>query len=155
MDRPINIVIISLNDKFCKSVGVQLADSLEMFNANCEEMIVYDLINPKEVLQKCGIEYLKKRERAVVRNCSEYENTILSVSYDLFSSFGDVFKQSLIIYIKLPQGKQDKVPNEIDFSVRDRYLLEKSHLVIELEQKSIKKCKDLIIKKLGEFYENC
>jgi len=155
MDKSINIILVSLNDKFCKSVGIQLSDTLEMFSANCEELIIYDLINPKEVLQKCGIEYLRKREKAVVKNCSEYENTVITVSYDLFKSYSDLFNRSLKVYIKLPQGKQDKVPNSLDYVVRDELLTKNSDITVELEQKSNKKCIDLLLKKLGDYYENC
>ncbi|MBQ8792844.1 MAG: hypothetical protein IJZ62_04495 [Clostridia bacterium] len=155
MNRPINIVLVSLNEKFCKSVGENLADSLEMFSANCEELIIYDMINPKEVIEKCGIEYFRKRERDVVRNCSEYEDNVLSVSYNLFKSYHELFNNSLIICIRLPKGKQDKVPNEIDYQNRDDFLSQNSHINISLEQKSIKKCNEFILKKMGEYYENC
>ena len=132
-----------------------MAGNLDMFNANCEEMIIYDLINPKEVIAKCGLEYFKKREKGVVRNCSEYENTVLSVSYDLFKSYSDLFTNSLIVYIQLPQGKQDKVPSQIDYAARDKFLAQNSHITVSVEQKYVKKCVNLVITKIGEYYENC
>ena len=155
MNRPINIVLVSLNDKLCKSAGELLAESLEMFSANCEEMIIYDLINPKEVIEKCGIEYFKKREKAVIRNCSEYENTVFSINYSLLKSYQELFDHSVIIYIQLPKEKQDKVPNEIDFDVRDTFLADVCQIIVKMEQKSSKKCVEQILEKLGEYYENC
>lgn len=155
MERPINIVIVSLNDKFCKSAAQSIADSLDMFKADVKDLIVYDLINPQEVLEKCGIEYLKNRERGVVRNCSEYYDTVISINYDIFKPNIDFFQNSLVIYIKLPEGKQDKIPNKIDYKTRDEFLAENCNLLVELEQKSIKKCVEKTLQKLGEYYENC
>ena len=155
MNTPINIVLVSLNDKFCKAVGQSLSETLDMFNANCEEMIIYDMANPKDVISKCGVEYFKKREFSVVRNCSEYHNTVLSIGFDHFKSYNDLFKNSLIIYIKLPSGKQDKVPNQINYEMRDQFFSEKAQILVDMPQKSLKKCVNLIISKLGEYYENC
>lgn len=155
MDRLINIALISLNEKFCISIGESFAESLDMFHVNCEEMIMYDLTSPKEVIEKCGLEYFKKRERSVVRNCSEYVNTVITVSYNLFKSYKELFKNSLVVYIQLPQEKCDKVPNEIDYQTRNEFAMANSQIVISLTQKSIKKCMELLHKKIGEYYENC
>ena len=67
-DTKINILIVSLNDTFSNKVAISLADRLDMFVVDCYQMIVYDLTNPKEVLEKCGIEYFKKRERSVIKH---------------------------------------------------------------------------------------
>lgn len=155
MKNTINVVIVSLNDKFCKAVAISLADRLEMFNADCEEMVAYSLINPKEMIEKCGIEYFNKKQRAAVRNCSEYENTVLSISYDLYKSYQYLFENSLVVYLQLPEGKEDKVPNKIDRNERDGYLQNNSQIVAFMQQKSVKKCVNLIMQKMGEYYENC
>ena len=155
MNRPINIVLVSLNDKFCRSVASSLAERLDMFNADCHDMLVYDLIDPKAVIEKCGIEYFKKREKGVMENCSEYHNTVLTINFDLYKTHSNCFINSLVLFLRLPEGKQDKVPNSLDFELRDAFLAENSHIIVSMEQKSVKKCVDLIIKKMGEYYENC
>lgn len=47
----INILIVSLDDKFSKLVSGTLSSQLEMFNADCRDLIIYDLVNPKEILE--------------------------------------------------------------------------------------------------------
>ena len=47
------------------------------------------------------------------------------------------------------------MPNTIDFVVRDQFLAENSQIVVEVEQKSQKKALSLMIKKIGDYYENC
>lgn len=154
MKNAINIVIVSLNEKFCKGVATCLAESLEMFNADCEDMVSYSLINPKEVLDKCGLEYFKKKQKAAVRNCSEYENTVLSISYDLFKTYQKLFENSLVVYVKLPEGREDKVPNKIETKVRGKFLEANCQIMVEMQQKATKKCVNAIIQKMGEYYEN-
>lgn len=151
----INILIVSLNDNFSKRVASFLADNLEMLSADCHELIVYDLINPKEVIEKCGIEYFKKRERGVLKACSEYENSTISINYDLFYEHANLFDKSLIIYLKLPYEKITKVPNKIEFDNRNEFLEKNSDEIIMLEKKSCNHAINKIIQKMGERYENC
>ena len=155
MKKPKNIVLISLNECFCKSVASELAGFLDMYVADCHDLLVYDLINPQDVLEKCGVDYLQNRERSVLESCSEYENTVLSINYDLFYQHNCLFANSLVVYLCLPQGQEDKVANKINYANRHDLLLEKADIVIELQNKSIKKTLEKIVKKLGELYENC
>ena len=155
MKKHINIVLVSLNDGLARSVARSLADSLDMLSADCHEMIVYSLANPKEVVDKCGFEYYKKREKGVVRNCSEYLDTVISISFDLFKAYNEFFENSLIVYLALPHGLEDNVPNEIDFDTRDAFLKENAQVVVGFAQISTKQFLGLTLKKLGEYYENC
>ena len=150
----LNIVLVSLNDKFCKSVAQYLAERLDMFYADCHDLIVYDLINPKEVLLKCGMEYLKKREKNVLENCSQYRNTVFSISYDYIKENISLFNESLLIFIDLPQNKITKVVNSIEYDNRSSYLKSISHICVKSNRCIIKKITNMIIEKLGEYYED-
>ncbi len=153
--EPINIVVVALNDKFSKGIASSLATKLDMFMVDCHEMIVYDLINPKDVLDKCGVEYFKKRERGVIRNCAEYYNTIISINYDLLKEYQELFSNSLIFYIKLPKDKINQAPNFVNYKNRDETLIKISNKnVVELDKRSSLKAVEKIMEKLGEFYEN-
>lgn len=155
-NAPINIVIVSLYDKFSQSVASNLATKLDMFMVDCHEMIVYDLIDPKDVLDKCGIEYFKKREKGVVKNCAEYYDTVISIKYDLLNEYHQLFENSLIVYIKLPQDKIKQVPNSISYENRDEKLKKiAKNNVVELEKRSTSIATEKIIKMIGEYYENC
>lgn len=141
---------MSLDEKFVKNVSSILASKLEMFVADCKDLIIYDLIDPKDVLNKCGIEYLKKREKKVLINCSEYENTVISINFDLFRDNTDVFKNSFIIYLKLPEDKITKTTNQISYDKRNEFLIENVDITINLEKKSKVQAVNNILEKLGE-----
>lgn len=153
---PINIVIVALSEKFSKSIASSLADKLDMFMVDCHEMIVYDLINPKDVIEKCGIEYFKKRERGVVRNCLEFYNTVISINYELLKEYQDFLVNSLVFYIKLPKDKIEQVPSFISYENRDENLKKISHEnMVILDKKSTVHAVEKILEKIGEIYENC
>lgn len=130
-----NIVLVSLADKFCKGVAVSLACKLDMYNADAKEMVTYDLINPKEVLEKCGIEYLKKRERGVISSMSEFQNAVISISFELFKDNCDLFEKSCVCYLFLPINFAEGAINEIDYKFRHQFLTEKADKIVFLDSK--------------------
>jgi len=149
-----NILLVSLNDNFTKRVASLLSDKLDMFNIDCHDMIVYDLIKPKEVLEKCGLEYFKKRERGVIENCSTFLNTCISVNFDLINQYAECFNKSFIVYLKLPFEKITKIPDKIDFENRNKILESLSDEIVCLDKKSCNIAVEKITIKMGEKYEN-
>lgn len=156
INAPINIVVVALSEKFSKAIASSLANRLDMFMVDCHEMIVYDLIDPKDVLDRCGIEYFKKRERSVVRNCAEFYNTVVSINYELLKEYQNLFTSSLVFYVKLPKDKIEQIPSFVSYENRDENLTKISNEnVIELNKRSPLQAVEKIINKLGEYYENC
>ncbi len=151
----INILIVSLNDKFSKNVASVLADKLDMFIADCHQMIVYDLIDPKQVIEKCGLEYFKQREKSVMKRCADFCNTVLSIDFDLFKENYALFYKSIVIYLDLPEEKAAKVANKIDFENRDKFIKKYADFSIIQDKCLVLQSAKKIINKLGEIYENC
>lgn len=145
-----NILIVSLDSKFCKDVARELANELDMFYADCKELIVYDLINPKEILEKCGFEYLKKREKSVIKNCAEYENTVISINFNLYKEYYKLFASTIIFYLELPKLKLKETTNKIAYQSRDEFLSKFCNVKLSFERKSKLNATNQIIEKLGE-----
>ncbi len=146
----INILIVSLDDKFSKLVSETLSSQLEMFNADCRDLIIYDLVNPKEILEKCGFDYLKKRELGVIKSTSSYQDTVISISYDLYKEYSLLFSHSLIVYLRLPKEKVRGVANSISYQSRDEFLASNNDIELYFERKSKLNATKQIIEKLGE-----
>lgn len=144
-----NIVLVSLADKFCKGVAVSLAKKLDMFNTDVKEMIVYDLINPKEVLEKCGIEYLKKRQRGVISSIKDYQSTVISIDFNMFKDNYDLFEKSLIIYLDLPIDLAEGTINSLDYNFRTQFLKKTADKVIALDNRLRRNAVINIISYLG------
>ena len=144
-----NLVIVSLDDNFSKAVAQTLANQLDMFGCDVKQLIIYDLINPEEILEKCGYEYLKKREKGVVRSSADYQNTVISVSFDLYKEYSEEFTMSLIIYLQLQKTSIRAITSKIAYQSRDEFLKDKADIVLMLDRKSkISACKG-IVEKLG------
>ena len=145
-----NIVVVSLDEKFAKNVAKVLADMLEMYFADCKELIAYDLINPEEVLQKCGLEYFKKREKGVVSNCADYENTVISVSYDLFKEYTKLFNNSFIVYLELPKLRLKEPPSKLAYQSRDEFLKDNADMTLSFDRKVVLSAAKQIVCRLGD-----
>lgn len=150
-----NILLVSLNDNFTKKVVSLLSNKLDMYNIDCYDMVVYDLIKPKEVIEKCGYEYFKKKEKGVIKNCSTFLNTCISINFDLINQYNEYFKNSLIFYLDLPLEKINKVPDKIDFENRINILKNLADFTIKLEKKSVNNAVENILNIMRGLYENC
>lgn len=146
----INILLISLDEKFAKNVALQLANSLDMFIADTKELIEYDLSDSKEVLKTCGLEYLKKRERKVVVKVSQYENTILTIGIDLFKDYYECFENSFIIYIGRKQKYITKTINKIEYENYDEFIKEKADITVNIDKSSANNATQIIMQKMRE-----
>lgn len=144
-----NLVIVSLDDNFSKAVAQTLANQLDMFGCDVKELIIYDLINPEEILEKCGYEYLKKREKGVVRSSADYQNTVISVSFDLYKEYSEEFTMSLIIYLQLQKTSIRTTASKIAYQSRDEFLKDKADIVLMLDRKSKNSACKGIVEKLG------
>lgn len=114
-----NVILIGFDQIFNKKIGMYLADKLDMFFVDVEELIEYNLINSKEALLKCGRDYIEKEERKTVRSVSEYENTIASISYDIFLNNKHFFEGNNIKILLRPK----KVNQVEKIALEDRITL--------------------------------
>lgn len=146
----LNILIISLDEKFTKDVSSHLASELEMFSVDCKEFVEYDLINPKDVLDKCGLEYLRKRERGALSSVCEYHNTVISINYDLFKRNFDLFEYSLIVYLKLDDKFLGDIINTIEEKNYNEFLLMQADIQLEVNEKDEEEVKNNLLNLLGE-----
>lgn len=144
----VNILLVSLDEKFAKNVAKKLANILDMFFVDCHELIEYDLVDSKTVLKTCGIEYLKKREKKVIENSSEYENTILTIGVTLFKEYTLFFERSVVIYLKRPLKAVTKTVNKIEYENYDEFLTENSDFSIELDNCTAQSGAEKIIEKM-------
>ena len=134
-----SILIVSLNKQIGKMLSLQLANSLNMHFADCKELIEYDLFDSGAILQKCGIEYLTKREKSVVRDIATYENSIIFVEYDIYKSNLELLNQiHPSIYLRCPKRKLEKTEaiNQIAFEERDLYLKNSCDLTVDVSSAS-------------------
>lgn len=156
-----NILLVGLDYNFVKSVARELANKLDMFFLDVNDLIEYNLIDAKNVKVKCGVEYFEKVEKKIALSVGEYENTVINFPYSLFlnANFSNILSQrALIIFIKMDKEtlvKENFKNNQNTLSLEiltcdelNKLLIEKSDIVVENSTLNTKICIDDIIKNL-------
>lgn len=99
-----NICVIGLADNYLKLIGKQLADELDMFYADINELLQFDLINVEEAKQKSSAEYILGLESKKVKSVSTYDNIVYTMSYATLTNkknYNYVTKNSVVVYVRM------------------------------------------------------
>jgi hypothetical protein len=149
-------IVISLADIFTDKVTDMVANDLGLYFLNLDDFIDYRLCDSNRILEKCGIEYLKKQEAKYIKEAFNFVDAIYYISYDLFVNNQVNFTDCLIIYVALSFEQLAKlnektfVINNLAFQDRDAYLRSISNLVVEGDFLVEKSFSNKIIQKLKQ-----
>ncbi|MDD2445845.1 MAG: hypothetical protein PHX09_03440 [Clostridia bacterium] len=148
-------IVISLADMFANKVTDMVANDLGLYFLNLDDFIDYRLLDYNRIIEKCGVEYLKKQEAKYIKEAFSFVEAIYYISYDLFVNNQIYFADCLIIYIALTCEQLAKlnektfVINNLAFQDRDAYL-RSIGLVIEGDFLVEKSFSNKIIQKLKQ-----
>lgn len=142
-----NICILGLAPTFTKCVAKDLADSLDMYYADVNDLLRFDMFDLKETEKKCGKEYLQKQESLKIKTVSSYDNTVITVDYGSLNNNKNldyIKKGCLVVYLKLTENE---FLNKLNYDI-----LTKSQLEIE---KSLFFDRDFICGNISDIKINC
>ncbi len=163
-----NICIVCLNKTFAKVVAKHFADSMEMFYADVDDLIEYDLIDIAKAERVCGVEYISKIERNQVKNVCSYDNTCYTLNYTMLndkSNFDLINKTSLIIFINLdineyvslqPKDREFESVNMLNeemFEVRKNLIKDKADIVVDCDTLEIEALTNKIEQAIVYYYK--
>lgn len=146
----INILLVSLDNQFCKSVSQKLAEQLQMHFTDCGDIVNYYVQEKDLILNNVGLDYLKKKEKQAIKECGNFHDCVLSINYDYFKHNINFFQNSIICYLKIENPKNLNVVDKINYENHDKFLQENSHLTIILKKNDVNKAVKGITKNLGE-----
>lgn len=160
-----NITIICLANEYKKRVAKALADELEMFYADVNEIMEYNLIND-EMLEKAGQQYFDENESKTVKTIASYDNTILTLNFSTLNKGGNLNilkKESLIIYIKLSFEKFCKLNkfetkkslvkiNELAFEDRNAYIADFCDILVDPLDLELTSVVENIIQSINHYF---
>lgn len=124
-----NICIIGLSKLLTDEVCRELSLSLEMFYANVDELLEYEIMDKIKMEELCGREYLLKEETSIINRVCTFDNTIINLNYSnlLNESVKNSIKDtSLVVYLCL---SKDRFIREMD---RDKIGYEAKILNLDL-----------------------
>lgn len=164
-----NVLLVGLVNRDVKEIAMKLAERIGFFYLNCEDMIVYSLLEPKKMEDVCGKEYLQKQEKLVVSSLNSYEKTVISMNYETFANnFDAISKSNLIVYLQQSKsafskrlceikkiGTQQEIGNleisKIVFSEREKYLKKNCNVIYRYDildlENSVNSLEELILEK--------
>ena len=103
-----NICLIGLSNQFVDQFGLGLSKKLDMFYANVQKIIEFELLDMHKMEEVCGKDYLEKKETSIIKRICTYENTILNVEYQLLNSdinFEILKNACIIVYLKIDKNR--------------------------------------------------
>ncbi len=139
-----NIVILGLNYEYNIQIGQLLTEKLDMYLLDFKQYVEYDLFSTKDMLEKCGVDYLNKQEKKCLKKCSEFEKSVICVPYSYFfdEDAYKLFKSDYIVYLYFSKQKLQNVKSDdtlaldlIVFDERDQDLSENCNKKIVVSNK--------------------
>ena len=130
-----SILITCISNATGKTLSQMFANDVGLHFACCKDILEYNLFDSATMLEKCGIEYLKKREREIVRAITEYENALIYVDYDTYQENEALFKTiHPNIYLHVPKNRVSAKDglNKIAYEDRDIYLSKQADIKVNV-----------------------
>lgn len=152
------IIITGLVDTLNKGVASNLSDKLAMFLLDVNKLIEYGLEQKEEMILKCGVDYYKKQEKKMLKSTKNYENTVASISYDLYAVDNNykLFNSTAYsFYVRVDKPLLKSFNNvdsvtQIAFEERDKVLSQKCNYVIDVKTNDANQIVGTILNKLKE-----
>ncbi|MGD9901173.1 MAG: shikimate kinase [Spirochaetales bacterium] len=144
-----NITLLMPLNNYKKKIIKLLANKLDMFYVDVEELLEFDIIDKDKAVLTAGQDYVNKLENKLVKTVSEYNNTIITLPYSLLNKtthFNRLKDNSIIIgvsfsqedYFKLLKKEKTLTENQIKlekvvFNERNELMKNMSELFIECD----------------------
>lgn len=103
-----NICVYGLSRKFTLETAKKLAEKFDMFFADVNALVQFDLQDVLRAEELCGKDYVKKIESKVLKNVCSFENTLFVCDYSLLNdelNFQVVNNTSYLMYLNLSKKK--------------------------------------------------
>lgn len=162
-----NICIVGLLKNYTKKVAKRVADALEMFYADVEDLLTFDFIDIMKAENIVGKEYIERQETNKIKTLASYENTIITLNHQSLNkekNLNHIKNGAILVYLKISNtnfkrkiSQEGLTSQEKSLLIkleneRDKLLCEYADVVVPIEGK-IDNVMKLILKKIEEYYE--
>ena len=162
-----NICLIGLSNQFVDQFGLGLSKKLDMFYANVQKIIEFELLDMHKMEEVCGKDYLEKKETSIIKRICTYENTILNVEYQLLNSdinFEILKNACIIVYLKIDKNRywslesHENLSNSVKlinsdlFEDRNFICEKKADIVVDCLELSGKELHDKFLEEIVKYY---
>ncbi len=153
-----NITSVCFLNDYNKAISTMVSDKLDLYYADINDYLEFNMVNANEVIAKCGVEYLEKLEIDSVKSVASFENAVISIEPRLFikqKSLNALKNSGIVIYVRLPKkvyadqinkakkDKKDEMLNILNvYDDYDKICTQNADIIIDsknLNEKSIYK----------------
>jgi len=110
------ILILGLNEKITKPIAQKVADCLDRFFMDVEDLIAYSLQDEKHIKSLVGVEYYNKEVKKLIFSLCSYENIVVNCPYEFLLDdeiYNELKQHFEIVYINLLKGTLKKLNSEL------------------------------------------
>ena len=146
-----NILIVGLSDDFTRLFSSLLADKLDFYYLDVENLLEYSIMDRLKMEEVCGVRYLDEQEKKVIKSINDYQNTIISMKLDLFvGHLKNILSSNILVYLKFQKDQLENlnkllksksmnevVLNDLVFDERDKFLKKNCEIVVECDISNI------------------
>ncbi len=162
-----NICVIGLAPTFTQKVAKALADKLEMYFADINALIEFDILNVHQIVDLCGKDYLQKIENKKVKQVASFENSLLTLNFTLLNNdFNSkaIKEKCVVVFLKLNQqayekkilkekySKLSQILNINMFNDRTKICASLADIVFECDEQTVAKIATSLKNEIIEFY---
>lgn len=143
-----NIAIVSLSNNYSRSISKNIADFLELFYVDLNDIMEYNLVNDA-MLENAGQEYFEKERQKVICGVADFDNSLVTGDVELFLANNnfDIFnKNFILIYLCFENNELIDIENE--------FTSKRSLVAFKEEDKICKKNCDITISMTKDFEKN-
>lgn len=139
----LNICVVGLARDFTDKVCADLASGLELYYANVEKILEFELFDQENMEKVCGKDYLLREEKSIIKRLCSYEDTLINLNYFNLNNeeiLGIVKEHCLLIYLhmsevrfleELEKSSANNVFDSALFCDRDKLCREEADIVVD------------------------
>ena len=156
-----NLVFVGLLNDKTRKLAEKFALDMELYFADLDKIVEYNLFNIQEIQENCGVEYFNKLKQQVIKDVSTYENTLIYLPFDMFiegknaeyfNKYGTTvfldFDKKIVKQFFNGEPKSEADMFFLNFVERREFLKKEANITIEIQkddfQKNLKNIKKII-----------
>lgn len=146
-----NVLLVGLSSEFVRYFASQLAEKLEFYYLDIDNLLEYSLMDRIKMKQICGTKYLDEQEKKVLKSLNDYEKTIMSIKLESFIANKKILaNKNLTIYLSVEKNqindlnkfllnefKTENVLNDLLFDEYDNFLKKNCEIIIKCDINNI------------------
>ena len=155
-----NLAILCLSNNYGKIFGKKVADFLEMFYVNIEDILEYNLIS-EDMLKSAGIEYFEKEKQKIIDAITDYDNSLFVCNLNTFFEKDNISKfkpNCVVIYLRFDRNCLENIEQNYEikrrlyaFEEEDKLCVHFADIVVDMDYNDNVHLENLKVKLLDYF----